>query len=85
MPNRSPGEDNVILKMIIHAGLELNEELYKLIKQIRDAESIPLAWKTGLIFRIHKKWVKSDCNNYRGITFFLNTSLINMRTADHRR
>jgi hypothetical protein len=41
--------------MLIHAGLELKEELYKLIKQIWEEESIPRAWKMGLICPIHKK------------------------------
>jgi nuclear transport factor 2 (NTF2) superfamily protein len=30
-------------EMLIHAGLELKEDLYKLIKQIWEEESIPLA------------------------------------------
>jgi hypothetical protein len=66
--NRSPVEDNIKSEMLIRAGLELKEELYKLIKQIWKEESIPPAWITGLICPIHKKGDKSDCNNYRGIT-----------------
>jgi hypothetical protein len=41
--------------MLIHAGLELKEELYKLTKQIWEEESRPLAWKTGLMCPSHKK------------------------------
>jgi hypothetical protein len=63
-----PGEDKIIPEMLIHAGSELKDELHKLMKQIWEEESIPLAWKTGLICRIHKKGYKSDCNNYRGIS-----------------
>jgi hypothetical protein len=70
--------------MLIHAGLELKEELYKLIKQMWEDKSIPLAWKTGFICPIHKKGDTSDCNNYRGITLLntiykIVTSLIKVR------
>jgi hypothetical protein len=40
--NRSPREDNIIPEMLIHAGLENKEQLYKTIKQILE-ESIPLS------------------------------------------
>jgi hypothetical protein len=53
--NRSPAEDYILSEMLIHAGLELKEQLYKLIKQIWEEESVPPAWKTRLICLIHKK------------------------------
>jgi sorting nexin-29 len=70
--------------MLIHVGLKLKEELYKLIKQIWEDKSIPPTWKTGFICLIHKKGDKSECNNYKGITLLnsmykIMTSLINMR------
>jgi hypothetical protein len=72
--SRYCGLDNIIPEILIHAGLEL-KELHKPTKQIWEEESIPLAWKTGLMCPIHKKGDKSDCSNYRGITLIPSTKL----------
>jgi hypothetical protein len=39
-----------------------------LIKQVWEEEKMPTAWRTGLIFPVHKKVSKDKFENYRGIT-----------------
>jgi len=43
-------------------------EIHKLITSILKKEKLPEAWKESNIGPIHKKWDKTDCDSYRGIS-----------------
>jgi hypothetical protein len=70
---KSPGV-NQILAELIQAGWEtLHSEFHKLINWIWNKEELPHQWKESIVVPIHKKGNKTNCSNYRGITF-LSTS-----------
>jgi hypothetical protein len=43
---------------------------HKLVTSIWTKEEWPDQWKESIILQVHKKGVKTDCNNYRGISLF---------------
>jgi hypothetical protein len=46
----------------------LLSEIHKLINSVWNKEELPDQWKESIIVPIHKKGVKTDCNNYRGVS-----------------
>ena len=65
---KAPGEDNITAEMLKNAGTRAEKELYEIISEIWDEETIPEAWNMGIISSVYKKGDKRDCANYRGIT-----------------
>jgi hypothetical protein len=53
----------------------LHSEIHKLIMLIWNKEELPHQWKESIVVPIHKKGDKTDCSNYRGMSF-LSTSYI---------
>jgi hypothetical protein len=47
--------------------------IHKLINSIWNKEELPDQWKESTIVSVHKNGVKTDCNNYHGISL-LSTS-----------
>jgi hypothetical protein len=54
----------------------LLSEIHKLIKFMWDKGELPLQWKETIVLPIHKKGDKSDCSNYRAISFLLTSYTI---------
>ena len=58
-----------------------------IFREIWESETIPEAWKTGLIVKLPKKGDLADCNNWIGVTLLPITSkvfskIINTRLAE---
>jgi hypothetical protein len=65
---KSLGTDQILAEFI-KVGVEtLCSEIHKLLCSIRNKEELPQQWKEFIIIPIHKKCVKTDCNNYQGIS-----------------
>jgi len=73
---KAPGIDMVTAEMLKAEDKETPRILTQLFGKIWEDENIPEEWKTGLIVKLPKKGVLSDCNNWRGITLLSLTSKI---------
>lgn len=70
--NKAPGEDLLPAEVFKNGEEALWKRVHQIVCTIWDQEEIPSSWKHGIIFPVHKKGDKMDCNNYKGITL-LNT------------
>jgi hypothetical protein len=68
-----PGSDRILAELIQAGGEMLLSAIHKLINSIWNKEELPDQWKESIIVPIHEKGVKTDCNNYHGISL-LSTS-----------
>jgi hypothetical protein len=69
---KSPGTDQIPAKLIKAGSETLYSEIHRLICCIWNKEELPQQWKESIIIPIHKKGIKSGCNNYRGISLLSN-------------
>ena len=67
--HKSPGIDQIPAELIKAEDRTICLEIHKLITSIWKKEKLPEQWKESIIVPIHKKGDKTDCSNYRGITF----------------
>ena len=67
--HKSPGIDQIPAELIKAGGRTIYLEIHKLIISIWKKENLPEEWKESIIVPIHKKGDKTECNNYRGISF----------------
>jgi len=67
--HKSPGIHEIPAQLIKAGGGTTCGEIHKLITSIWKKEKLPEEWKESIIAPIHKKGVKTDCKNYRGISF----------------
>jgi hypothetical protein len=70
---KAPGSDQIPTELIQAGGETLHSEIHKLIMLIWNKEELLHQWKESIVVPIHKKGDKTDCSNYRGISF-LSTS-----------
>ena len=70
---KSPGIDQIPAELIKAGGRTIRGEIHKLIISIWNKEELPDEWKESIIVPIYKKWDKTDCNNYRGISLLPTT------------
>ena len=61
-------EYDIPAELIKAGGRTICLEIHKLITSIWTKEKLPEEWKESIIVPIHKKWDKTDCNHYRGIS-----------------
>uniref|UniRef100_A0A0A9WMT6 Reverse transcriptase domain-containing protein n=2 Tax=Lygus hesperus TaxID=30085 RepID=A0A0A9WMT6_LYGHE len=66
--NKSSGSDGIVAEFLKNGGERLTESLHALILLIWNQEKMPEEWCTSLVFPIHKKGDKMECQNYRGIS-----------------
>jgi len=59
--------------MIKAGGRTICYEIHKLIISIWNKEELPEEWKELIIVPCYKKGDKTDCSNYRGISFLPTT------------
>jgi hypothetical protein len=59
---KSPGSDEILVKLIKVRGESLLSLIHKLIHSIWDREELPDQWKESIVIPIHKKCNKTGCN-----------------------
>jgi hypothetical protein len=64
---KSPGSDQIRVKLIQAGGKLFRSDVHKLINSIWNKEEVPNQWKQSIIVPIYKKGDKSVCSNYLGI------------------
>ena len=67
--HKSLGIDQIPAELFKAGGRTIYLEIHKPIISIWKKEKLPEEWKESIIVLIHKKGDKTDCNNYRGISF----------------
>ena len=70
---KSPRINQIPAEMIKAGGRTIFLEIHKLITSIWKRDELPEEWKQSIIIPIHKKGVKTDYNNYRGISILPTT------------
>ena len=73
---KAVGADGLTAKMLKAEETETPRRLMCIVREIWESETIPEAWKTGLIAKLTKKGDLGECNNWRGITLLPITSKI---------
>ena len=67
--HKSPGTEHIPVELIKAGGLTFRSESHKLINFICNKVELPEEWKESIIIPISKTADKTDCSNYRHITF----------------
>ena len=67
--HKLPGIDQIPAELIKAGGRTIRGAIHNLIIVIWNKEELPEEWKESVIVPIHKKGDKTECNNYRGISF----------------
>ena len=67
--HKSPGIEEIPAELIKAGGGTICGKILKLITSIWKKEKLSEEWEESIIVPIHKKGDKTDCNNYRGISF----------------
>jgi hypothetical protein len=71
--HKSRGIDQIPAELIKAGGKRIRFEIHKLIISIWIKEKLPEEWKESIIIPVYKKGDKTDCSNYRGISFLSTT------------
>jgi len=67
--HKSPGIDQIPVELIKAGGRTICFDTNKLTNSIWNEEELPEEWKESIILPIYKKGNKTDCSNYRGISY----------------
>ena len=74
---KTGGPDKITSRDMAAAAESLFEGLFSIFKNSTQCGIFPSIWKTGEVFPVHKKGIKSDCANYRLLTMLnLNTKIL---------
>jgi len=66
--NNALGPDNIVPKLFKEEGQKLKHRIHILILKIWGKEELPVDWENSIIFPIHKKGDRMQCENYRPIS-----------------
>lgn len=66
--NKSPGENNVVEKLLKNGGESIKSEIWKMLKVIWKNEVIPEEWNTAILCPIFKKGDMLDPKNQKEIS-----------------
>ena len=66
---KASGGDGIPAEVWKHGGDNLFSRLHQLITKAWEVGSVPQSWKDASIVTIYKKGDRTDCWNYRGISF----------------
>ena len=69
----SPDIGQIQTELIKAGDRIIRYEIHTLIISIWNKKELPEEWKESIIVPIYKRGVKTDCNNYRGITLLPTT------------
>ena len=83
-PFKAPGPDNISLELIKHGGSPLKTRIFLLLLRIWEKEEVPSNLRDANVVTIYKKWDKSVCGNYRGISLLSITGKILARILLNR-
>ena len=67
--HKSPGTDQIPAELIKVGGRTIHSEIHILINSSWNKQELPEEWKESFTVPVYKKGDKTDCTNYRGITF----------------
>jgi hypothetical protein len=65
----SPGIEQILAEFTKAGGRTIRTERHKLIISFWNKEELPEEWKESIIEPVYAKGDKTDCGNYRGISF----------------
>jgi hypothetical protein len=67
--HKSPGTEYIPVKLIKAGGLTIRSVSHQLMNSICNKVELPEKWKESITIPIYKTADKTDCSNYRHITF----------------
>ena len=67
--HKSPGTGQISWEIIKAGSSTIRYEIQKLFISIWNKKKLPEKWKESITVLTSKKGDKTDCSNYRGITF----------------
>ena len=73
---KAGGADGVTAEILKAEETETPRLLMGIFREKWESETIPEAWKTGLIVKLPKKGDLADCNNWIGVTLLPITSKV---------
>ena len=65
--NKTPGMDGIKTEILKNGGEKMIDLLEQVIQSVQESE-VPQDWRDAIPVSLYKKGVKSDCNNFRGIS-----------------
>jgi len=68
-----PDIDRTVAELILAGGNTLRSEVHKLINSICNKVELPHQWTESVTVPAYKKRNKTDCSNYRRISFLQTT------------
>ena len=67
--HKSLGIDQIPGEMINAGGRTIRTDIHKGLTSFWNKEELPEKWKESIIVPVYRKGDKTDCSNYRGISF----------------
>jgi len=86
--NKSPGTDNIPAELLKFGGDRLKQWLKRIFSSMWVSEEIPREWVQGIIFPLHNKGDRLECDNYRessllNVTYKVFSNILYTRLLPH--